>query len=185
MVRREWSDKLVEVQLLGTAVRGPGPAPKEPFTSDLSGQEWWSLTRAGYEPAALVWGHCTWFIVTQQSDEWTQSSFQNQELRHFSMALHRCRDLAQRRMRDLAQKAGGVGIVGVHTERKLQEVHLSGSGTMADEREHHNLTLSLIGTAIRDHKGAPARVHATVPVISLRDGRLRMTSGRIAEAKFE
>ena len=56
LVRHEWADKTVEVQAIGTAVEGPGPAPNEPWLSDLSGQEWWALHRAGYVPAALVWG---------------------------------------------------------------------------------------------------------------------------------
>ena len=56
-------------------MQGPGAAPSDPWLSDLSGQEWWALHRAGYEPAALVWGHCTWFILTTQQDEWIESSW--------------------------------------------------------------------------------------------------------------
>jgi hypothetical protein len=44
--------------------------------------------------------------------------------------------------------------------------------TPAMASEHHNLTLSIIGTAIRLQKDAPAAVRATRPVLSLRDGRL-------------
>ena len=50
LVRHEWADKTVEVQAIGTAVDGPGPAPKEPWLSDLSGQEWWALHQGGLRP---------------------------------------------------------------------------------------------------------------------------------------
>jgi hypothetical protein len=57
--------------------------------------------------------------------------------------------------------------------------------TPAYESEHHNLTLSIIGTAIRLRPDAPKRVRATGNVLSLRDGRfvLRPISSR--EATFE
>jgi uncharacterized protein YbjQ (UPF0145 family) len=185
MLRREWSEKLVEVQLVGTAVAGPGSAPQEPLLSDLSGQEWWSLTRAGYEPAGLVWGHCTWFVLTRLRDEWAEQSWYNQELTHFSDALHQCRDRAVRTMQQQAAGRRADGVVGVRMARKLEEIRLTGPGVNpAYEREHHNLTLSLIGTAIRERAGAPRRVRGTVHVLSLRDGRL-LPAAQPADATFE
>jgi uncharacterized protein YbjQ (UPF0145 family) len=68
MLRQEWTQGLIEVQVIGTAVRGPQAGGQAPWLSDLSGQEWWALYRAGYEPAGLVWGHCVWFILTDFSD---------------------------------------------------------------------------------------------------------------------
>src|ERR1700738_2114136 len=55
----EWGQGLAEFVAIGTAVkaRGPGgyltPAGK-PFTSDLSGQDFWTLLQAGYVPRGLV-----------------------------------------------------------------------------------------------------------------------------------
>ena len=186
MVRHEWGQKQIEVQLVGTAVRGPGAAPKVPWLSDLSGQEWWSLTRAGYEPVALVWGHCTWFILTRMQDEWTAQSWSNQELGHFSQALTQCRNRAERTMHGLAQHAGATGVVGVRFARKLEEIRLTGAGANpAYEREHHNLTLSMVGTAIRESDETAHSVRATVPVLSLRDGRLLAIDHRPGDATFE
>ncbi len=185
MVRHEWSQKMIEVQLVGTAVTAPGAAPAEPWLSDLSGQEWWSLTRAGYDPAGLVWGHCTWFILTQGWDQMTQMSWYNQELGHFSDALRQCRDRAVHTMQSLAAHNHANGVVGVRVARKLEEIHLSGTGmNAAYEREHHNLTLSLIGTAVRERPDAPRRVRGTVNVLSLRDGRL-LPARQPADATFE
>jgi uncharacterized protein YbjQ (UPF0145 family) len=174
LVRHEWADRTVEVQVVGSAVRAPGPAPRQPWLCDLSGQEWWALRRGGYEPAALAYGHCTWFILTQMQDEWTETSVANAELRHFSEALGHCRSRASAHMTRLAREAGATGLVGIHIARRLDEVRLTGSDeNPAYEREHHNLVLSMIGTAIRRRADAPQRRGAAPAlVLSLRDGRL-------------
>ncbi|HEY9724209.1 MAG TPA: heavy metal-binding domain-containing protein [Oscillatoriaceae cyanobacterium] len=175
-LRHEWSEKSVEVQLVGTAIEGPGPAPKDPWMCDLSGQEWWALHRAGYEPAALVWGHCTWFILTTQDDEWAHQSWTNQEMGHWSQALSRARHLAMTKIHLQAKEVGASGVVGVHIDRRLDEVSLAGGDGGVYEREHHNLVMSIIGTAVKLRKDAPRAVQATGHVLSLRDGRL--TSSR-------
>src|SRR5262245_9354991 len=48
----------LEFSAVGTAVRADGarPAPERPFTSDLSGQDFVKLLRAGWLPVALVLG---------------------------------------------------------------------------------------------------------------------------------
>ncbi len=184
IIRHEWADRTVEVQLIGTAVRGPGAAPRTPWLCDLSGQEWYALWRAGYEPAALAYGHCTWFILTTMQDEWNEMNPVNVELRHFSLALGQCRTRAAMHLKTIARDSGALGIVGVHVARRLDEVRLSGSDeNPAYEREHHNLILSMIGTAIRARAGAAPRVPATRLVLSLRDGQLEVGS-TAAEAAF-
>ena len=62
-----WGEHVAEFMAIGTAVRHVGggnfrtPAGK-PFTSDLSGQDFWTLLRAGYRPLGFVMGNCvyTW-----------------------------------------------------------------------------------------------------------------------------
>jgi len=184
IVRHEWADRTVEVQLVGTAVRGPEPAPRAAWLCDLSGQEWYALWRAGYEPAALAYGHCTWFILTTMQDEWNEMNPNNVELRHFSEALGQCRTRAAMHLKTIARDCGALGVVGVHIARRLDEVRLTGSDeNPAYEREHHNLILSMIGTAVRARPGAAPRVPATRLVLSLRDGRLEAGS-TAAEAAF-
>ena len=173
VVRHEWADKTVEVQVIGTAVSGPGAAPADPWLSDLSGQEWWALHRAGYEPAALVWGHCTWFILTTQQDEWIEKSWANQELTHWSAALGKARTIAMKHLTTEAKKHHATGITGVQIARRMDEVRLSGPGEdPAYEREHHNLVISIIGTAIRLRPDAPPGVVPTLQILSLRDGTI-------------
>ncbi len=167
MARHEWAEGTVEVQIVGTAVSGPGPIPKTPWLSDLSGQEWWALERAGYEPAGLVYGHCTWFVLTNQSDEWIKQSFANKEFPHRGNGLSQARRIALRHLTGQARAAGAHGVTGVTLSRRIDEVRLTGS-----EYEHHTIVLSIIGTAIRLRADAPKRVVATASVLSLRDGRL-------------
>lgn len=184
IVRHEWADHTVEVQLIGTAVRGAGPAPRRPWLCDLSGQEWYALWRAGYEPAALAYGHCTWFILTTLQDEWNEANPRNVELAHFSEALGQCRTRAAMHLKTMARESGALGVVGVHLARRLDEVRLTGSDeNPAYEREHHNLILSMIGTAIRQRAGAAPGVPATRLALSLRDGQLRAGTSA-AEAAF-
>jgi len=187
VVRHEWADKTVEVQVIGTAVQGPGAAPADPWMSDLSGQEWWALHRAGYEPAALVWGHCTWFILTTQQDEWIEKSYANQELTHWSAALGKARTLAMSHLVAEAKRRHATGITGVQIARRMDEVRLSGPGEdPAYEREHHNLVISIIGTAIRLRPDAPPGVAPTLEILSLRDGTISPVAAiGASDAKIE
>lgn len=174
MVRHEWSEKTIEVQVLGTAIAGQGQAPKRPFMCDLSVQEWFALRRAGYDPAGLVWGYCTWFLFTTATDELLRRSWNNVELEHFSYGLSNARHMAMRNLLEQAQEANANGVVGVTIDRKLNEVRLTGPDEdPAYEREHHNLVVSIIGTAIRVNDSAPRMVQPTVDILSLKDGRIK------------
>lgn len=167
MARHEWAEGTVEVGIVGTAVTGPDPAPAKPWLSDLSGQEWWALQRAGYEAAALVWGNCTWFVLTKPGDEQIKRSYANVEFTHQSNGLAQARKIALAHLTKQAKAARAHGVTGIHLSRRIDEVRLSGS-----EYEHHTIVLSIIGTAIRLRKDAPRAVVATRPILSLRDGRL-------------
>ena len=59
--RYEWGADLAEFIAIGTAVKHRGGelhrAPNgRPFTSDLSGQDFWTLHQAGYRPVGSAWG---------------------------------------------------------------------------------------------------------------------------------
>ena len=62
----------LEFKAIGTAVRAPGGVRlRQPFTSDLSGQDFAKLIMAGWVPAGLVLGisigarHDDWVTVSQ------------------------------------------------------------------------------------------------------------------------
>ena len=61
----DWSARTVEFTAIGTAIRIPNRDPDpHPFTSDLSGQEFWQLHQAGYYPKGLVLGICSYYVHT-------------------------------------------------------------------------------------------------------------------------
>ncbi len=175
IARHEWAEKTIEVQLVGTAVDCPGTPPSRPWMSDLSAQEWFALRRAGYEPVGLVWGHCAWWLYTSYSDEVDETSWQNIEMTHWSQGLSQARHLALSKIQSQTKNHGGHGIVGVKIERRLDRMHLYGANVSeaAKERLHHNLLLSIIGTAVRASGKESHMVRQTVPVLSLRDGRMK------------
>jgi len=186
VVRHEWAERTVEVQIIGTAVTGSGPAPRRPWLSDLSGQEWWTLERAGYEPAGLVYGHCTWFVLTTYDDEMIKRSFRNVEFRHQSTGIARARKIALGHLVQQARQVNAHGVTGVHFSHRLDEVRLTGPGeNPVYEYEHHNIVMSIVGTAIRLRRDAPRAVKQTVPILSLRDGRMVPAVIHAAGASFE
>src|SRR3989440_11233514 len=68
--RYEWGAELAEFIAVGTAVKHRGGelhrAPNgRPFTSDLSGQDFWALLSAGYRPVGLVMGNCVYHVAHQ------------------------------------------------------------------------------------------------------------------------
>jgi uncharacterized protein YbjQ (UPF0145 family) len=100
-------------------------------------------------------------------------AWSNVEMTHWSHALGTARTEAMDQVRAMARKAHATGIAGVRFERRLDEIRLTGSDqNPAYEREHHNLMVSVIGTAIRAMPGAPKAVVPTLNVLSLREGRL-------------
>ena len=186
LVRHEWGDKSVEVQAIGTAVEAPKRTMNGIWMCDLNGTEWYSLYRAGYEPVGLVWGHCTWFILTTQADEWNERSFANVELTHWSAGLSNARHKAMAHVLRDAKAMGATGVCGVRVERRVDEVRLTGTDeNPAYEREHHNLVLSIIGTAFRVRPGGPSTVKPTLNVLSLRDGRLTPVGVGVQDLKVE
>jgi uncharacterized protein YbjQ (UPF0145 family) len=165
MIHAGWSRRTIEVQLFGTAIAGPTAAPQTPWLSDLSGQEWYALHRAGYDPAGLVYGHCAWFIWVRRQDMLLSFDRSNTERRYFSDALLHCRNRANGAVYAMARERKAVGVVGMHLTRSVE---------FMAEGEHHQVRLHMIGTAIHLRPDGPKSVVATGTVLSLRDGRIKV-----------
>ena len=125
--RKGWGIGLVEFTAIGTAIRIPGHAPtKQPFTSDLSGQEFWQLHQAGYQPKGLVFGTCSYYVHSDRTTRnlinrsiWTQifgRGRQNQELVQLTQGFQDARELAISRMTAQIQQLGATGAVGMEIE---------------------------------------------------------------------
>ena len=144
--RYEWGAGLAEFMAVGTAVRSLGeshrPAHGKPFTSDLSGQDFWTLLKTGYRPVGLVMGSCVYHVAHQTLAQSLRTVGQNVEMTNFTQALYDARELAMTRMQDEANTLHATGIVEV---RLVEKSHMWGS---------HTIEFLALGTAVASLEGA-------------------------------
>ena len=119
---REFGNDIAEFIAIGTAVRADNPPPGggkwrnnkgQPFTSDLSGQDFWTLVRAGYAPLGMVMGTCVYHIAHQKVGAVFSNLGKNVEIEQFTQALYDARELAMARMQKEAESLHAEGVVGV------------------------------------------------------------------------
>jgi uncharacterized protein YbjQ (UPF0145 family) len=116
--RYEWGGDLAEFIAIGTAVRHAEGvlhrAPNgRPFTSDLTGQDFYTLLSAGYRPLGLVMGTCVYHVAHQGLGGWFSRVGRNAEMPNFTQALYDARELAMERMQAEGEAVEAEGIVGV------------------------------------------------------------------------
>lgn len=140
--RYEWGADLAEFIAIGTAVVARDPNlsfrthRNKPFTSDLSGQAFWTLLKSGYRPLSLVMGTCVYHVAHQGLLGALRQYGQNQEQLNYTQAMYDARELAMERMQQEAHEERADGIV----EVKIQE----GSYGWAT----HIIEFFAIGTAV-------------------------------------
>lgn len=120
---KEFGSDLVEFIAVGTAVVAEGEHPLaggrwrnnqgKPFTSDLSGQDFWTLLQAGYAPLGMVMGSCVYHIAHQRLFQTMGNIGQNVEIPQYTQALYDARELAMARMQAEAEQLQAEGVVGV------------------------------------------------------------------------
>ena len=143
----DWGRHSAEFIAVGTAVSARGAAGSwrtdegKPFTSDLSGQDFWTLVQSGYMPLGLVLGTCVYHVAHRGPLAAATQSMVNTELDNYTQGLYDARELAMTRMQDEALRLGAEGIVGVHLEEKS---HFWGS---------HVIEFLAVGTAVRAAPG--------------------------------
>ncbi len=150
-----WGSNIIEFVAIGTAVKheaGQNWRAKngKPFTSDLSGQDFWTLIHAGYRPLGLVMGNCVYYVAqTAQMMQGYQQGYQQQQAQNMELvgatqALYDARELAMERMQAEAEALEAEGIVGVDIS---ESNHTWGASV---------IEFSAIGTAVaairEDHK---------------------------------
>ena len=139
--RYEWGADLAEFIAVGTAVRHREGtlhrAPNgRPFTSDLSGQDFATLLRAGYRPTGLVMGNCVYHVARQGMMQMLRQAGRNVEMPNFTQALYEARELAMERLQTEADELQSEGIVGA---RIIERSHGWGS---------HVIEFFAIGTSV-------------------------------------
>jgi uncharacterized protein YbjQ (UPF0145 family) len=107
---------LAEFIAIGTAVKHRDGvlhrAPNgRPFTSDLSGQDFWTLLRTGHRPVGMVMGSCVYHVAHRGMLQSMAQTGRNVELPNFTQALYDARELAMERMQSEAQTLSAEGIV--------------------------------------------------------------------------
>jgi uncharacterized protein YbjQ (UPF0145 family) len=139
--RYEWGADLAEFIAVGTAVKHRDGvlhrAPNgRPFTSDMSGQDFSTLLRAGYRPTGLVMGNCVYHVARQGMLASLKQVGRNVEMPNFTQALYEARELAMGRMQTEADELQAEGIVGA---RIIERSHGWGS---------HVIEFFAIGTSV-------------------------------------
>ncbi len=138
---RDWGNGLAEFVAIGTAIRHRGGehyrAPNgRPFTSDLSGQDFWTLLQAGFRPVSLAMGNCVYHVGYQGLGSWVKQVGRNCEMPTYTQGLYDAREHALARMQAEAETLDADGIVGA---RVTDSSH---------SWESHIIEYFAIGTAI-------------------------------------
>jgi uncharacterized protein YbjQ (UPF0145 family) len=157
--RYEWGQHMAEFIAIGTAVRHREGqlhrAPNgRPFTSDLSGQDFWTLLRTGHRPVGMVMGNCVYHVAHRGLAQTVGQAGRNIELPNYTQALYDARELAMTRMQDEANLLGASGIVEV---KLIEKSHTWGS---------HTIEFLAIGTAVASAEGS-AGLPSPQAIISL------------------
>ncbi|HEX9482899.1 MAG TPA: heavy metal-binding domain-containing protein [Solirubrobacteraceae bacterium] len=158
--RYEWGQDMAEFIAIGTAVKHREGvlhrAPNgRPFTSDLSGQDFWTLLRTGHRPVGMVMGSCVYHVAHRGMLQSIAQTGRNVELSNFTQALYDARELAMERMQSEATEIGAEGIVGVQLQEKS---HGWGS---------HTIEFFAIGTAIVPREGEQEAIQPPTTVLDL------------------
>jgi uncharacterized protein YbjQ (UPF0145 family) len=158
--RYEWGQDMAEFIAIGTAVKHSEGvlhrAPNgRPFTSDLSGQDFWTLLRTGHRPVGMVMGSCVYHVAHRGMLQSMAQTGRNVELSNFTQALYDARELAMERMQSEAQELGAEGIVGVDLQ---EQSHGWGS---------HTIEFFAVGTAIVPREGYDEAIEPPTPVLDL------------------
>lgn len=143
----EFGKDSAEFIAMGTAIKAEDGrsyrnAEGKPFTSDLSGQGFWTLRRVGHIPLGLVMGSCVYHIAHRGIGQAVTQMGNNAELVNFTQALYDARELAMTRMQDEANTLHATGIVEV---RLVEKSHMWGS---------HTIEFLALGTAVASLQGA-------------------------------
>jgi uncharacterized protein YbjQ (UPF0145 family) len=141
---QEWGHHIAEFVAIGTAIVHRDDPHRfknkqgRPFTSDLSGQDFYILIRSGYRPLGLVMGNCVYHIASQTLGNFLRTFNQNTELTQYTQAIYDSRELAMERMQHEAEALGAKGIIGANIHERT---HAWGS---------HVIEFFAIGTAVEE-----------------------------------
>jgi len=156
--RSDMGTRMTEFTAYGTAVRIPGyPVGGEPFTSDLNGQDFWQLYKAGYRPKGLVMGLCSYYMWTN----WKASrqmfgilgfgNATNQEIQLYTQGFYEARNRAVNALTQELYELQADGCVGMNIDYDIEKIEYSSESRQFDLL----VNFRIIGTAVDATQPAP------------------------------
>lgn len=172
----------LEFKAIGTAVRVPGSrASRQPFTSDLSGQDFAKLISTGWVPVGLALGisigarHDDWMTRRQRS--WGAG---NTEVAGYTELVSSTRHDASEQLRSDVARMGAEGVVVAVNDLRVSERECPSAEGNAD----HIAEATIIGTAItRFTPRAAADGPASLAILSLDPQRRQAARTRIGNPR--
>ena len=141
--RHEWGEHIAEFMAIGTAIRHRDGehyrgANNRPFTSDLNGQDFWTLLHAGYRPLALVMGNCVYHVAHQGLMASINQTGRNVELPNYTQATYDSRELALSRMQAGRGTEAAEGTAGARAgQRELARLGQPRHRILRRRHRHH------------------------------------------------
>ena len=136
----------LEFKAIGTAVRAPGSAPlKQPFSSDLSGQDFAKLLSSGWVQAGLALGisvgarHDDWLTVGQ-----TRWGAGNAEVVGYTELVNDTRHDARQQLEKDVRRLGGEGVVVQRMDMRVHERECP----IQEHGKDHIVEATIVGTAL-------------------------------------
>jgi uncharacterized protein YbjQ (UPF0145 family) len=178
----------LEFKAIGTAIRAPGVGPMstwagrrghrhQPFTSDLSGQDFSKLIMKGWVPAGLALGisigsrHDDWLTVGQ-----TRWGAGNAEVTGYTELVNDARHDARQQLDRDVTRLGGEGVVIADMDMKVRERECP----VSEGRRDHIVEATTIGTAIvRFTRHEQRQTRPTLAIMSLDPQRRQAARIRI------
>jgi uncharacterized protein YbjQ (UPF0145 family) len=180
----------LEFKAIGTAVRAPGVPPmadwhpyrsgrpREPFTSDLSGQDFAKLIMKGWVPVGLALGisvgarHDDWMTVGQ-----TRWGAGNAEVTGWTDLVNDARHDARQELERDVRRLGGEAVVIADMQMRVRERECPA----AEGRRDHIVEATTIGTAIARFTHSEGHGHGpgTLAIMSLDPQRRQAARIRI------
>src|SRR6516162_9071878 len=161
--RLEWDQHLLEFIAIGTGVvhgkgrKGFRAHDGGPFTSDLSGQDFWSLLHSGYRPVEMVMGSCVYHVAHRGLLSSLNTIGRNVQLEHFSSPMSQPPHIAIARIQHEAAADKAEGVVGV-------DIHEGSHGWKT-----HVIEFFAVGTAVLplEKEIAPEQIADPIMVLSV------------------
>jgi uncharacterized protein YbjQ (UPF0145 family) len=170
----------LEFKAIGTAVRAPGAIPlRQPFSSDLSGQDFAKLIGDGVVPVGLALG----ISIGTRHDDWltrsqTRWGAGNTEVGGYTDLINRTRHDARDQLRADVARMGAEGVVIQRMDMRIGEHECR----MQEGARDHVAEVTIVGTAIT-HFGRSQRAteRPSLAILSLDPQRRQAARVRLGK----